>query len=257
MRTLRFLPLLALLLALSLIAQAQSPAEKALVDLTNQARAQYGLQPVAWDPALARAARQHLAVVLQHPGTLEHEYPGEPNLVARGGQAGAHFSTIAENLAAGAQSPLQIHQGWMNSPHHRENILDPKLTSVGIAVSQTPTGLTAVEDFGRANVALSGNGIEQQVQKLLAQQGFKPNNSPQAKQDARESCVTGEITLSDPRPILTMQFECTDLSQLPPEIVQHLPPSDPQHPHSVAVGSCPAKQASQGFTTYRLGLLIY
>jgi hypothetical protein len=54
-----------------------------------------------------------------------------------------------------------------------------------------------------------------------------------------------------------MQFECTDLSQLPPEIIQHLPPSDPQHPHSAAVGSCPARQASQGFTTYRLGLLIY
>jgi Cysteine-rich secretory protein family len=251
------LSLLSLVL-LTPAAISQSAPEKALVDLTNQTRAENHLPPLTWDPALARAARQHLAVVLQHPGTLEHQYPGEPDLAARGGQAGAHFSSISENLAGNAQTPAQIHESWMNSPHHRENILDPRLTAIGIAVAQTPNGLlAAVQDFGQSAAAISNDAIEQQVQKLLAQQGIKPNNSAQAKHDARESCASGEITLSDPRPILTMQWECTDLSQLPAELAQHLPPSDPQHPRTAAVGSCPAKQTGQGFTTYRIGVLIY
>jgi hypothetical protein len=259
MRTLRTLPLLAILLALPLISHSQSPEEKALFDMANQFRAQNGLASLTWDPALARAARQHLAVIFQHPGTLEHEYPGEPDLVTRGHQAGAHFSSIAENLAGNDQSAAQIHQSWVNSPGHRANLLGSGLTSVGIAVAPGPNGLlTAVQDFSHAADVLSAAAIEQQVQKLLSQRGFQPNTSPDAKQDARISCTTGAVPQqANPQPALSMQWECTDLSQLPPEILQHLPPSDPQHPRTAAVGSCPSHQSNQGFTTYRLGILIY
>ncbi len=259
MKTLRILPLLAILLTLPVA--AQSPAEKTLFDLANQFRAENNLPPLAWDPALAKAAQAHLSVVLQHPGALEHIYPGEPDLVTRGHQAGAHFSSIAENLAGNAQSAAQIHQSWVDSPGHRANLLGSGITAVGIAVAVAPNGtLTAVEDFAHGAAVMSNSAIEQQVQKLLAARGIQPNGSPQAKQDARANCDTGatpQSSAANPPPILTMQWECTDLSTLPPELLQRLPPANPQRPQTAAVGACAPKQPNPGFTTYRLGVLIY
>src|SRR5579875_3688367 len=67
---------------------------------TNQVRARHGLPPLAWSPSLAAAARAHLSVMVHQP-ELSHDYPGEPPLPVRAAQAGAHFETIAENIAMG------------------------------------------------------------------------------------------------------------------------------------------------------------
>ena len=147
----------------------------------------------------------------------------------------------------------------MNSPAHRHNLLDPKLNAVGIAVAPSPTGLIAVQDFGITAAVMSNSAIEQQVQKLLAARGIQPNTSAQAKQDARANCeteATPQATANQPAPTLTMQWECTDLSTLPPELLQRLP-ANPQPPKTAAVGACTPKQTAQGFTTYRLAVLIY
>jgi hypothetical protein len=251
--------LIPVLLALLTPAHSQSAPEKALLDLANQSRAEQRLPPLAWDPALAKAARTHLAITLQHPGTLEHQYSGEPDLAARAGAAGAHFSAVAENLAGHAQSPDEIHQSFMNSPAHRHNLLDPKYNAVGIAVASTPAGLIAVQDFGITAAVMSNTAIEQQVQKLLAARGLQPNTSAQATQDARANCETGatpQATANQPAPTLTMQWECTDLSALPPELLQRLP-ANSQPAKTAAVGACTPKQPAQGFTTYRLAVLIY
>src|SRR5882757_5005783 len=85
------------------VVHGQSATEQALVDLANKSRAEHSLKPLSWDPALAKAARAHLVLVVQHPGIPEHQYPGEPDLIARAGNAGAHFSTVAENIAGNAQ----------------------------------------------------------------------------------------------------------------------------------------------------------
>src|SRR5271154_3130233 len=113
-----------LLLALAILTPfaspqiAPSPAEQTLVQLANQARAAHNLPPLQWDSAIARAARAHDQRMVHEPGDLEHQYPGEPDLPTRGALAGAHFTTIAENLARG-NDLTQIHQTWMSTPTHR------------------------------------------------------------------------------------------------------------------------------------------
>ena len=47
--------------------------------------------------------------------------------------AGVPFSEISENVAE-APSVVQIHDMWMHSEHHRENLLDPNIDSAGISV---------------------------------------------------------------------------------------------------------------------------
>lgn len=61
---------------------------------------------------------------------------------------------LTENLAWGLgdmSSPLAIAFGWMNSPEHRLNLLDPEVQDVGIGVTPGPDdmgGMIYVADFG-------------------------------------------------------------------------------------------------------------
>jgi hypothetical protein len=258
MRT-TFLTLLTLTL-LTTASHAQTAPEKTLLDLANQSRAEHHLPPLTWDPALARAARAHIAVIAQHGGEAEHQYPGEPDLTTRGANAGAHFSTIAENVAGSGQSPAAIHEAWMNSPHHRANLLNPQLTAIGIAVIGTPGALYAVEDFGRASNPDAASA-EQQVQQLLISELIQPDPSDQHKQEALANCVSGAtptITPGQPPPRLIMQWESGDLTKLPPELLQRIPhPHNPAKPQVAAVASCAPQKLQPGFTTYRIAVLIY
>ncbi len=68
------LPLLSLALLTGTI-HAQSSAAKSLLDMANQSRAEHNLPPLAWDPALAKAASAHLGVVIQHPGHRSTSIP--------------------------------------------------------------------------------------------------------------------------------------------------------------------------------------
>ncbi len=128
--------------------QKEAKAEQVLFESANRERAAHRLPPLKWDAKLARAARQH-ALRMAQQNSLSHQFPGELDLPARAIQAGSRFSAIAENIAEGP-SAGNIHAQWMKSPHHRANLLDTDLDSVGIAVTERNGQLFAVEDFSRA-----------------------------------------------------------------------------------------------------------
>ena len=60
----------------------------------------------------------------------------EPRISANGGS----FSTWAENVAAGYGNAAGVVDGWMNSRGHRENILNPSMTQIGVAVAIASDG---------------------------------------------------------------------------------------------------------------------
>jgi uncharacterized protein YkwD len=226
-----------------------SPDEQALLELANQARAQHHLPPLTWDSALAIAARNHLRWVIRNPGELRHQYPGEPDLVTRGANAGARFSTISENIAAHGQTPADLHQIWMTTAPHRANLLDPNLNVVGIAVVENQGLLFAVQDFGRSVAALTPESVEHQVQKLLQARGFPPAPS---NQDARKTCTMPQGQAGFPK--LVIQWDGSDISHLPDAVLQNL---DKTKYSSAAVGACPGRQPNQQFTTYHIAVLLY
>ena len=106
--------------------------------------------------------------------TLSHQYPGEQDLQARAAQAGAHFQAIAENIAMGPSAEA-IEKQWMNSVPHRQNILDPQMNAIGIAVIEKNGYLYAVEDFANASESLTKEQVEQKVGDLLRQQKIDPS----------------------------------------------------------------------------------
>lgn len=140
---------IAVSVALTLHAQTNaSPAEQKLFASVNRARHSQGLPALLWDESLATAARRHAKLMAQH-GVAEHVFPGEPNLPSRATRAGAHFISLAENVALGADAD-DINAEFQNSPNHRANILDSDVNSVGIGVVERGGKLFAVEDFSHA-----------------------------------------------------------------------------------------------------------
>jgi uncharacterized protein YkwD len=63
---------------------------------------------------------------------------------------GTVFTSGGENIASGYATPEAVMQGWMNSPGHKANILDPDFTHIGVGyVYQSPGGGYWVQFFGQ------------------------------------------------------------------------------------------------------------
>jgi len=226
-----------------------SPAEQALLQMANQFRAAHGVAPLAWNSALARAARKHATLLVSANGDMEHQYPGEPDMIARAAQEGAHFGAVAENLAGQGQKPEQLQQIWETTQSHRTNLLNPKMNVVGIGVIEHGGLLYAVEDFAHSVPVPKRDEVESQVTAALQKAGMQ---SVKSTEEARSNCESQSNT--SPGAKLVVHWEGANPGQLPDALVQRMRQGSYQ---SAAVGACPSAQAGQGFTTYRVAVLLY
>ena len=128
---------------------APSRDEQSIFDSANRERATRQLPALKWNALLASAARLHAQKMAQ-AGAISHQFPGEMDMGMRLRVAGVRFTSAAENVAQGPTAAV-IQQEWMNSPSHRDNILDPELDSLGVAVVARNGELFAVQDFALAS----------------------------------------------------------------------------------------------------------
>src|ERR1700674_4320115 len=223
------------------------PAQ-ALFESANHERAVHGLAPLKWSATLAAAARPH-ALRMAAQNTLSHQLPGEPGLAERASQAGARFSSLAENVAEGP-SAESIHQQWMNSPPHRANLLDVQLDSAGIAVAERNGVLFAVEDFSLAAGMLSVEEQEGIIQAKLRSRGLRLLSYTS---DARRSCVLDNGYAGSHVPSFVLHYATPDLEALPDLLEQRIRSGKY---HSAVVGACPS-DAKIGSSNYRIAVLLY
>ncbi|GAA3506243.1 CAP domain-containing protein [Streptomyces prasinosporus] len=102
-----------------------------VVGLTNRERTRAGLPPLSRDPLLAAAAQAHSADMVARD-FYSHTAPDGSRPWDRAAAAGSARRTIGENIACGRRSPAEVVRGWMNSPGHRANILEPDFTHIGV-----------------------------------------------------------------------------------------------------------------------------
>lgn len=222
-------------------------AEQYLLRSINAERAAAGLRPVHFDRELQVAARFH-AGQMARANLLSHCLEGEPDLSSRGSAAGAHFSRISENVAVGG-SILSMHDALMRSEHHRENILDSQVNSVGVAVLQANGFLWAVEDFSRSVERLSLDEQEVAVTNLLL--GLHLNATPTA--EARSTCALSAGYVGE-RPTFTMRYTTSDLTRLPEQLKMRVATD---RVRMAAVGACGPEKDRGGFASYNIAVVLY
>jgi uncharacterized protein YkwD len=133
----------------------------------NAARTDHGLKPVRWDWRLWAAA-QRLANDMAARHYASHVTPEGKTLADRVQPTGYIPSTptwlLAENLGWGTSvlsTPLSMTIGWLQSPAHRENVMDPQLEDIGVGIQEGAisddgqVGTIYVADFGMRGIPVT------------------------------------------------------------------------------------------------------
>jgi uncharacterized protein YkwD len=108
-------------------------AETQMLDLLNRARAENGLESLTLDPTIREVARAYSTTMFQQ-GVFAHVDQAGATPFDRMRAGGVSFRAAGENLAL-APTVRIAHDGLMNSPGHRANILSPRFRRVGIGVA--------------------------------------------------------------------------------------------------------------------------
>jgi uncharacterized protein YkwD len=121
-------------------------AGRAILHQVNQARAiprNCGGQafaaaaPLTWNVRLARSALAHSRDMAAR-NYFSHTDKRGSHAGVRAQHAGYHWQRIGENLAAGQGSAKQAVAGWLASPSHCPNIMNPDFTEMGAAYAVNP-----------------------------------------------------------------------------------------------------------------------
>jgi len=122
-------------------------AESMLLELANQRRKEAGVAPLRMDERLTEAARLHGKLMVDKR-QLSHQFDGEPSLMPRLRESGLPLSWVGENVAYDTTAEKAFN-ALMQSPPHRQNLLDPDFNTAGFAAFWSDGRLYVVQDFAR------------------------------------------------------------------------------------------------------------
>jgi uncharacterized protein YkwD len=119
-----------------------------ILDLVNKARlsgrrcgntvfkpaATLSLNTMLSSAAYAHSREMATYGVFDHRG---HDGSTPVTRVERAGYGG--YLIVGENIAAGAMTAAEVAQGWLDSPAHCENIMDPRFSEIGIGFAVNPS----------------------------------------------------------------------------------------------------------------------
>jgi uncharacterized protein YkwD len=88
---------------------------------------------------------QSYANLMNQKQTMSHYL--DRNLGERMTAKGLYWHGWGENIAQGYSSAAGVMNGWMNSPGHRENILNCKFTTLGVGYVVGTDGPWWVQEF--------------------------------------------------------------------------------------------------------------
>ncbi len=159
-------------------AAAVTEVSIASVCLVNYNRVRAGLQPVWIDPRLASAAEGHARDQAAR-NFFDHVNPDGCNPSCRALAVGYPLGA-GENIYAGIATATTAVDGWLRSPGHRSNILNPSYRTIGSGTAVGgESGRQWVHTFGSVSAPITAvSGLEP---------GFQGAAFP-----GRESPVTGD-----------------------------------------------------------------
>ncbi|NEQ97332.1 MAG: CAP domain-containing protein [Cyanothece sp. SIO2G6] len=160
-----------------------------VLELTNQFRAENGLDPLSFNQDLAEAAQDHAEDMAQQD-FFSHTGEDGSSVLERVRETGYDPRAVGENIAAGQTTPEQVVQAWIGSPGHRANLLNETFTELGVGYEflKNDTGDVNYNHYwaqnfgrsqnGRSNTAVSNEVIEPAVE--LISESSTPSTQPSA-----------------------------------------------------------------------------
>ncbi len=131
--------------------------ERAVYRLTNEVRQKHGLSPLTGETSLTGVARAHSADML-HRSYFSHQgLDGRsPHDRIRAGYSFG-LTMSGENIWSGAGYDSQDTRGlariivdnWLSSPGHRQNLLNPRFTDIGVGAAGRGRDVRATQVFVR------------------------------------------------------------------------------------------------------------
>lgn len=237
-------------------------AQKKMLQLANQARQEAGIEPLQWNQQAADAARAHAKMVAEKHA-LSHQFSGELALRERMGATGLRFDSAAENVAD-AQSPEEAHQALMNSPPHRQNLLNPKYNSLGIGIAESGNQLYVVQDFAHAIATRTAEEVEDEMisdfNRLRGSHGL-PEVTAVKSQELRNLACEGKQRQVHARDVLNispgasrvMAFTLTDPAKLPDSLL--IASREPAR--RMAIGACFAPSPSTSYAAFWVTVTMF
>ncbi len=131
--------------------------ERKIFQLTNEARRQQGVPTLTWETSLQNAARAHSADMLSR-NYFSHMSPDGRTYHERIRSAYPFaLSSTAENIWSGTghdpgntnRLARLIVNNWMSSPGHRENLLNPEFTDIGVGAAARGRDVRVTQVFVR------------------------------------------------------------------------------------------------------------
>jgi uncharacterized protein YkwD len=183
----------------NVLAYATSISPTELLADTNTDRSASGAKPLKTNVALSQAAQAKANDMASH-NYWSHSTPaGNPPWVFVEAQ-NYTYQKIGENLAAGFSDSQATINGWMASPEHKENMLDPAFSDVGFGFANNPN-YTSTGNNGPMTIVVAFYGEPEAGININAASAITPNQStdtaqPGASQLGLNSSATSRAQLA-------------------------------------------------------------
>lgn len=105
--------------------------------LVNEEREKAGISPLSLDTKLCAAADQRAKELVE---SFAHVRPDGSDIATVLEENGCQYTKMGENIAAGQATPEEVVASWMDSEGHRENILNPDYTRLGLGYYRDDAG---------------------------------------------------------------------------------------------------------------------
>lgn len=139
--------------------------ERELFELVNKERREQGRHPLLSHPGLNDVALRHCLKMVKER-KLSHRFPNYKPLDQRLMDAGLLFLKAGENIAfSEAIVGKFIHEGFMESIEHRQNILGPDFTHCGIKLARSGDDFYVTQVFAQLYTVLKEEAAESLLEK--------------------------------------------------------------------------------------------
>lgn len=113
-----------------------SEFEQEVVRLTNNERRKFGLVPLKVDLKLSEVAQEKSRDMAKND-YFDHDSPVYGSPFEMMALYGIDYLAAGENIASGFRTPEAAVKAWMDSPGHRQNILNKQYTHIGVGYEQS------------------------------------------------------------------------------------------------------------------------